>query len=524
MEEHKKLILSKINNAGALSSFLQNSENIGLLNYLNNNIPNFTLKFNITEKLWYFIYNISEQQLCKCGEKLKFNSMNKGYKTSCGKKECFVINRKETCLNKYGEDNPRKVKEFIDKAQNTILEKYNGKHYMYDEDVRNKFNNTMLENHGVEWAQQNIEIKEKSVESFQNNPKHNEIVENRIQTLINKSEVEKLIINNKKIQTKINNFGSLEKYNEHIKEKSTETSIEKYGVPNPFMNEEVQNKRIESYKKQAGIKIINKLPENYEYIQHGYNMNKTGILITIKHTTCGRNFIIYTGLFNTRLKQDDELCLCCNPRLAGISRMENNIVKFIKENYDGKIIQNSKSIISNELDIYLPELDITFEFNGLYWHCEIYKDENYHLNKNLECLNKEINLTHIWEDEWVDRKDIIKSMILNKLGKSIIIDDNLCEIRENIEVENFLNKNHIKGYIKCDINIGLYYNDELISVVLFNKLKNNSYDLIGFCEILNHRVNNGYCKIFKYFIKRYKPSNVISHSENNNILNNYGTP
>ena len=62
---------------------------------------------------------------------------------------------------------------------------------------------------------------------------------------------------------------------------------------------------------------------------------------------------------------------------------------------DYEIVENSREIIKPyELDIYLPKLKIAFEFNGLYWHNELYLEKNYHLNKTCSCENQKIQLIH----------------------------------------------------------------------------------------------------------------------------------
>ena len=63
-------------------------------------------------------------------------------------------------------------------------------------------------------------------------------------------------------------------------------------------------------------------------------------------------------------------------------------------------------------------MKLAFEFNGLYWHNELNKTNNYHLNKSNLCEEKGIQLISIWEDDWVYKQDIVKSMILNKLNKT----------------------------------------------------------------------------------------------------------
>jgi len=70
---------------------------------------------------------------------------------------------------------------------------------------------------------------------------------------------------------------------------------------------------------------------------------------------------------------------------------------------------NNRSVLNClELDIYLPEYNVAIEFNGLYWHSELYKEKDYHLNKTLECKKKGVDLLHIFEDDWVFKQDIIK--------------------------------------------------------------------------------------------------------------------
>ena len=74
------------------------------------------------------------------------------------------------------------------------------------------------------------------------------------------------------------------------------------------------------------------------------------------------------------------LCTICYPIDLLISIKEENLYEFIKSIYFGEIVQSYR-INRQEIDIYLPKLKIGFEFNGLYWHSDLYKDKNYHLNK-----------------------------------------------------------------------------------------------------------------------------------------------
>jgi hypothetical protein len=90
------------------------------------------------------------------------------------------------------------------------------------------------------------------------------------------------------------------------------------------------------------------------------------------------------------------------------------------------------------------------------------------------------------------------------------------------EVEKFLKENHIQGYTNSKIKIGLFYNDELISVMTFgNKrialgdknITNNDFEMIRFCNKLNTVVIGGANKLLKHFIKTYKPHTIISFAD-----------
>lgn len=107
-----------------------------------------------------------------------------------------------------------------------------------------------------------------------------------------------------------------------------------------------------------------------------------------------------------------------NPLHRYVSLGEKELENFILSIFKGDIIFENWEILSNyELDIYIPSLRIAFEFNGIYWHSNKFKNEYYHLNKLKLCNSKNIALYYIWEDEWRDKQDEIKiwlkELILN---------------------------------------------------------------------------------------------------------------
>ena len=93
------------------------------------------------------------------------------------------------------------------------------------------------------------------------------------------------------------------------------------------------------------------------------------------------------------------------------SNEEKEIAEYVKNNYNGMVIENDRSQIINpktgynlELDIWIPELKKAIEYNGEYWHNNIiaeYRDSQ----KHLQCKNKGIDLLIIKEENWVNNKD-----------------------------------------------------------------------------------------------------------------------
>jgi hypothetical protein len=79
---------------------------------------------------------------------------------------------------------------------------------------------------------------------------------------------------------------------------------------------------------------------------------------------------------------------------------EREIKKFLNDKHI-KYIENDRTTLNGlELDILIPQKNIAIEFNGLYWHSNKFKKRDYHQIKTELCDEKNIQLIHIFEDEW----------------------------------------------------------------------------------------------------------------------------
>jgi hypothetical protein len=185
-------------------------------------------------------------------------------------------------------------------------------------------------------------------------------------------------------------------------------------------------------------------------------------------------------------------------------------------------IESDKTILNpKHLDIYIQSKKIGIEFNGLYHHSEYFKDKNYHLDKSLKCQEQGIQLLHIWEDEWIFKKDIVKSIILNKLdlikNKIYARQTEVRIVEDSKLVRQFLDENHIQGYSQSSIKLGLFNKDnELISLMTFGYRHTNSkkeFELIRFCNKINMNVIGASSKLFNFFKKNYEFNDLISYSD-----------
>lgn len=217
-------------------------------------------------------------------------------------------------------------------------------------------------------------------------------------------------------------------------------------------------------------------------------------------------------------------CPKCSRSDKSTSKNENEIYNLIRKYYNTSEQSNRIILKGKEIDIYIPELKIGIEYNGLYWHSDLYYNNNYHLNK-LKITKKEgIKLIQIFSDEWLYKQDIVKSRLLNIIGKTPNkIYARKCIIKEvsSKDCSIFLDQNHIQGKLGAKVRLGLYYNDELVSLMTFGNLRKNlgqsskegSYELLRFCNKLNTTVIGGASKLFKYFINNYNPNTIISYAD-----------
>jgi len=487
------------------------------INYYKEKYPN----IHIGDNIYVYIEELSKSSSalirvkcdnCKCEKSIKYKYY-KLYGYSDGYYLCRKCKLSQNLKNKYNVENVFQITDIKDKIKKTVQNKYNVDNVSQLNSIKRKKEKT--------WSNKSDDEKEDIKKKRKNTIKLKYNVDNVSQldsikrkkekTWNNKSDDEKEKILKKRIETVQKKYKKDYIFQiESIKEQIKKTNIKLYGVENVLSNKDIRKKAIkssiEALNKKTKLKNPNIIKINEE-------------TFTIKCEICNQNFNINKILYYKRNETKTTICTNCNPINKNISGLEIQFINFIEKNYNGIILKNDRKIINPyELDIYLPELKLAFEFNGVYWHNELYKSKNYHYNKTLKCRNKNIQLIHIWEDDWIYNKDIIISMILNKLNKTnkkiFARKTEIKTITDNSIVSEFLNKNHIQGYAKSSIKIGLLYDNELVSLMTFKKSKDNSYELNRFCNIINTNVIGSASKLFKYFLNNFKFNTITTFSDN----------
>ena len=210
-----------------------------------------------------------------------------------------------------------------------------------------------------------------------------------------------------------------------------------------------------------------------------------------------------------------------------ISKYEKEIQEFLLKN-DIKFETNRQILIGKEIDILIPNLKIGIEFNGLKWHTEWFgkKKHNYHLNKTIMCNEKGFGLVHIFEDEYVNNKEIV----YHKLSRILHLDSKLpkimgrkCFVKEILkhDAEKFLKKFHIQGFTSASIYLGCYYNETLIGVMCFKNgnIRNDCWELTRFATDYNYNCQGVGGKMFSYFVKNHNPEKIISFADRRWTIN-----
>jgi len=209
------------------------------------------------------------------------------------------------------------------------------------------------------------------------------------------------------------------------------------------------------------------------------------------------------------------------------SKAQEDISELLINNGIDNLLNDKKLLKGTEIDILCKELKIGIEYNGNYYHSEINgkKGRRFHLNKSNLMEDVGYALYHIFEDEWIEKKDIVESklfQIFNIKSNKEIVHARKCKIIElnRREKSDFLENNHLQGNDKSNIYIGAIFNNKIVAVMTFDSKRNMSkktnddeYELRRFCADKNKIITGIASRLLKYFIEKYNPKKIITFAD-----------
>ena len=400
----------------------------------------------------------SDGKCATCGKPTKFWSINSGYAKTCSR-VCAQLNP-----------------ETRRKIEATCSEKYGGKAPAHSCEVQRKAKATLMDRYGVDVPYHSTVIKEKGMRAVQEK------------------------------------YGVTNVFqHESIKEISRNTMMDKYGVElnilRPDVKEHIKRSKraglFNSFLNRLSAKNISYLDDYERYVNYDGERN-------YKCNECDKLFT------ESSTMAYDVQCGCLRRHSKAELEIRDWLVSLGYNVTTGDFIHDAKGRL--EIDVMVTtNVKIGIEFCGLYWHSELHRPNDYHRRKLKAANDNGIDLIQIFEDEWNTKKDIVQSIILNKLGhNSQTLYARKCSIRKLDKAPiDFVNDNHIQGHVPAKYCYGLFYDNELVSVATFgkNRFQRDGYECLRFCTKLGVNVVGGFGRLLKMFISDLSPTLVKSYCD-----------
>jgi len=272
---------------------------------------------------------------------------------------------------------------------------------------------------------------------------------------------------------------------------------QKYGVKNYAHHKDFKSKVTNTCMKRYGVSNYSQTLES----RKNASVKRTKILINGKTLLENAIHKDYSYLHFSELvrRYGQEEALKLSKRYSSIEQVLHNFLTSL----------NIKYSIQPKLGIYYPDIvidshNIIIELDGLYWHSDRHlKDKYYHVKKKEFYNNLGYQALFFREDEIIDKIEIVKSIVLNKLGMSKKVFARKCELKEVVENKSeFFENNHLMGKGAGKV-YGLYYNQELIAAIQ-TKHNKEYVEISRFCTRKGISVIGGFTKLLNRVKEDYK--------------------
>jgi len=410
-------------------------------------------------------------------------------------KKCRVQKREEISMEKHGVANPFQRKDVKDKMKETSLEKYGVEHPMMNKDIQAKSKATCLEKYGVEFAAQSQEVQDKYKETcmerygVENVSSVEEFKEKRKSTNKELYGNEYYVASEScrgrvKEKLGVDNVFQLEE----VKEKSRQTCLEKYG--------EEYYMKVSENAKDVGERSLKTKTES-GYIETHKGMNKTEWADKV-----GISKSYFSSLSN---KYGWDYAVKYEKSMTNIETLVFNLLKD-----KGIDFQYNKKFDKFYPDFIIPEYKLIIETDGIFWHSDkIQSDDSYHIKKKRAYSDLGYNSLFFLEDELLNKFDIVKSIINNKLGISNTIFARKLKVgKMGSSLSNtYFEDNHLMGKGQ-GITYTLHDGKTVYCAMKVKRRKGDNWEISRFCPKTTHSIPGGFSRLLKAFELENTPDSV----------------
>ncbi|MGM9544324.1 MAG: hypothetical protein ACI3T9_05010 [Romboutsia timonensis] len=343
--------------------------------------------------------------------------------------------------------------------------------------------------------------------SYKDAPKYFNISQYQFDNLCREYNIkkDKSLVNKKKLNNKYLEYGNEENYKKHLQEKTRNTHIEKYGSEENYIKH-LREKCTKSWANKTG-KEMRQHAETISIAKRSLPENAVNEAKIKRRKTLNLKYGVNNSYALATFKSSS------NPnKLFEKKLQEHNIFNYSKEfilKDTDKFYRYDFKVDNNLIEIN-PWPFHNSTFNPIFGNKPL--DKNYHKQKSDLAKNNNYRCIHVFD--WDDQEKIIDLLIPKyRIGAS------KCKIKEVSidECDKFLNKYHLQNTCRKQlVRLGLYYKDELLEIMTFGKPRYNKkyeWELLRLCAYKDYIIYGGSERLFKYFIKNYKPSSIISYCD-----------
>lgn len=193
------------------------------------------------------------------------------------------------------------------------------------------------------------------------------------------------------------------------------------------------------------------------------------------------------------------------------TNLESEISEILKDLNIEFVFNKWNKELGKRPDFVLPKYNLIIEANGLRWHSEEFlKGRNFHMERRKQFELGGFFPLFFLGNEILEKKKIIRSIILNKIDKSTKIGARKCDILipESNIAKNFFEENHLMGN-GTGRSYGLIYNKEIVAVLQVRNRK-EGLEISRFCTKNEMSITGGFSKLLKKVKEIESPKTIYT--------------